>query len=149
MARVNEMTRLARELRKQQTPQETLLWQKLRNRKYHNLKFLRQHPIVYDKQRGNLKFFIADFYCAELRLIIEVDGLIHQFQKHYDQNRDAILRDLRIQVIRIRNEELADVDAVLKKLTSTIQATLPPAPSLQGREGVSERSEDGGEANMF
>lgn len=131
MTHLNEITRIARELRKQQTPEEGLLWQRLRNRKFHNLKFLRQHPIVYDKHRGNLKFFIADFYCAELRLVIEVDGPIHQFQMHYDQNRDAILRDLRMQVIRIRNEELMDVDAVFRKLMGIIQQTHPHPPAVR------------------
>lgn len=145
MTRTNEITRLARELRRKQTREEALLWESLRNRKFKNLKFLRQHPIVYDKHRGGLRYFVADFYCAELRLVIEVDGPIHQIQKHDDQNRDAILRELRIRVIRIKNEELNDVDRVLRKLMNRIQATLLPTPSLQGREGVSERRDDRGE----
>jgi molybdenum cofactor cytidylyltransferase len=149
MTRTNEITRLARELRRKQTREEALLWESLRNRKFKNLKFLRQHPIVYDKHRGGFRFFIADFYCAELRLVIEVDGPIHEFQQHYDKNRDAILRDLRMRVIRIKNEELKDVDGVLRKLMNGIQTTLPPTPSLQSREGVSERSEDGGESPVI
>src|SRR5690606_1794412 len=55
----------ARELRKKQTKAEEIFWQLVRNRKFNNLKFRRQHQI------GN---YIADFYCVELRLVIEFDG---------------------------------------------------------------------------
>lgn len=66
MARTFENARL---LRKVSTEAEDLLWQELRNRKLMGLKFRRQHP---------LKNFVADFYCAEKNLVIEVDGNVHQ-----------------------------------------------------------------------
>ena len=55
----------ARQLRKDMTPEEKILWQKLRNRKFKGLKFNRQHPIIYDVINNRRMFFIADFYCAE------------------------------------------------------------------------------------
>jgi very-short-patch-repair endonuclease len=63
-----EIKARARELRKVMTPAEKMLWQQLRGRGLNGLKFRRQHPL------GNL---IVDFYCAEHRLVIEVDGGIH------------------------------------------------------------------------
>jgi len=68
---------LAKELRKNQTEAEEMLWQKLRNRKLYGYKFLRQHPIIHSGFINKLYFFIADFYCAEKELVIELDGKIH------------------------------------------------------------------------
>jgi very-short-patch-repair endonuclease len=68
--------KLAGDLRKNPIPAEKKLWIKLKNRQLLNLKFLRQHPIFY--QYNNQKnFFIADFYCHEIRMVIELDGHIH------------------------------------------------------------------------
>ena len=51
-------------------------------------------------------YFIADFYCAEKKLIIELDGKIHDEQKEYDENRDRILKEMKLKVIRFKNHEL-------------------------------------------
>lgn len=79
-----ELIQLARELRRRQTPAEQLLWQLLRNRQLGGFKFRRQHPI------GT---FIADFFCDDARLIIEVDGAVHQeaTQQQLDHQREEIL----------------------------------------------------------
>ena len=69
----------ARELRQRMTDAESFLWLNLRNRRFHHLKFLRQHPIIYDMCNNKPFYFIADFYCAEKKLIIELDGKIHDF----------------------------------------------------------------------
>jgi len=106
----------ARELRQKMTDAESLLWINLRNRKFHGLKFLRQHPIVYDMHNNKPLYFIADFYCAERKLIIEVDGKIHDFQKEEDQHREEILKSLKLTVLRIKNEEVGNVRAVLDKI---------------------------------
>jgi very-short-patch-repair endonuclease len=105
--------KFAKELRKNQTPSEKLLWDYLRNRKLIGYKFLRQHPIAYRNGFNKIGYFIPDFYCAEKRLIIELDGKIHEFQKEYDANREAILRDLDLTVIRFKNEELMNIKKVL------------------------------------
>jgi len=113
----SKITLLARELRRKQTPEEKILWETLRNRRLNGLKFLRQHPIVYEHDlRKGLSFFIADFYCAEKRLVIELDGKVHDFQKEYDENRDYILNKLQLKVLRIKNEELKDLEAVKRKI---------------------------------
>ena len=71
---------LARELRKNKTGAEEMLWQKLMNRKLDGYKFLRQHPIIHSGFINKLYFFIADFYCAEKELVIELYGKIYENQ---------------------------------------------------------------------
>src|SRR3989338_972149 len=119
------ITQLARDLRKNQTPAESLLWKNLRNRKLQELKFNRQFPVVYGRNfDGTSLFFIADFYCHEKKLIIELDGKIHDFQKEYDKEREHILNQLGLKVIRFKNEELENIIAVLDK----IREQLTPNP---------------------
>ena len=103
----------ARELRKNQTPSEKMLWEVLRNRKFHNLKFRRQWPILFGTSRD---FFIADFYCSEKKVIIELDGKIHLKNRKYDEFRDEIIESFRIKVIRIKNEELSNIELVKNRL---------------------------------
>jgi len=115
---------LARDLRQNQTGAEKMLWNKLRNRRFNNLKFLRQHPIYYkfDNQR---KFFIADFYCHEIKLVIEIDGKIHNKQKEYDQLRTKIIKLKKINVIRFTNEEIYhNINFILKKLNKYRQVLI-------------------------
>jgi len=109
-------TKLARDLRKRQTRAEMLLWQKLRNRKFFGKKFLRQHPIFFE-YFGQDAFFIADFSCREDRLIIEIDGKSHEYQKECDEYRTHIVNSLGIRVVRFNNEDVEErMDAVLKQL---------------------------------
>ena len=106
----------ARQLRRNMTPEEKLLWKNLRARRLSGAKFLRQHPIIYQLYDNRPYYFIADFYCAEKKLVVELDGKIHDFQKEYDQHRDEILKSLGLNVLRIKNDELRDVAAVLKRI---------------------------------
>ena len=106
----------ARQLRKDITPEEKILWQKLRNRKFKGLKFNRQHPIIYEVINNRRLFFITDFYCAEKKLVIEIDDKIHDFQKDYDQRRDEILSNMDLKVVRIKNEEMKNVGKILEKI---------------------------------
>lgn len=106
----------ARELRQNMTGAEQLLWANLRNRKLSGLKFLRQHPIIYQVSENRPYYFIADFYCAEKKLVIEVDGLIHEFRKDEDQLREDILKSLNLNILRIKNEEVKDIPTLLKKI---------------------------------
>lgn len=112
--------RKARELRKNMTDAEKLLWMNLRNRRFCNLKFLRQHPIIYDMRNNHPLYFVTDFYCAEKKLVIEVDGKIHDFQKEEDQRRDEILNGFDLTILRIRNEEVEDIPLVLEKIKKLI-----------------------------
>ena len=104
-----------RELRKRQTPAEALLWSALRNRRFLGFKFNRQHPIFHDFD-GIETFFIADFFCHELKLVIEVDGPVHTTQAASDRHRDLILRTLGLRVLHFENT------AVIKNLDATLQA---------------------------
>jgi very-short-patch-repair endonuclease len=110
----------ARELRHKTTEGEHILWEKLRNRKFYSLRFLRQHPVIYNTIDNEPLFFIADFYCAEKKVIIELDGKIHDFRKARDYNRDEILRGLNLNVLRINNEEFRNINIVMDKIKSFI-----------------------------
>ena len=101
---------LAKGLRRKMTPSEKVLWQRLRAKKIEGFKFRRQHPI---------KYYIADFYCHEARLVIEVDGPIHDRNDccEHDQQRNGIFEDFGIMVLRFSNDEIRyHLKQVLKKI---------------------------------
>lgn len=110
----------SRQLRKNMTAEEKLLWRYLRGRKFHGFKFLRQHPIFYDYYKNTPLYFIPDFYCVEKGLVIELDGIIHDFQKGYDTRREEILEDMGLSVIRFKNNELERIDVVLDKIREVL-----------------------------
>lgn len=117
----------ARSLKKVMTPAENLLWQNLRNRNLNNFKFRRQHPI---------SNFIVDFYCHEIKLVIEVDGAIHFVDDNpeYDKFRTHQLEGFGLKVIRFRNEEVLEN---MSMVLAEIRKYLTPNPSPWG-EGKSE-----------
>ncbi len=90
----------ARELRRSLTPAERYAWSLLRRRGIHGLKFRRQHV---------LGRFVADFYCPEHRLVLEVDGALHHGAERaaHDAARTAALERLGYTVVRVTNEELS------------------------------------------
>jgi very-short-patch-repair endonuclease len=99
---------LCRELRRRNTPAEEFFWELVRDRRFDGLKFRRQHPI------GE---FVADFYCSERRLVVELDGAVHDNTGDRDQARDEAIERTRIQVIRVTNQEvLDDPEDVLNRL---------------------------------
>ena len=106
----------ARELRSSLTDSEKLLWKELRNRKLSDYKFLRQHPFIYKSDYKGLKYFIADFYCAEKKTVIELDGPIHLETMEYDEFRDSEMIHLGIHVLRLKNDELLNMKEVLQKI---------------------------------
>lgn len=92
------------------TPAEKILWEELRDSKLNGHKFRRQHPI------GK---FITDFYCHEKKLVIELDGGIHDTEdvKERDEGRTCELENFELHVIRFTNEDIyTDLDNVLKRL---------------------------------
>ena len=98
-------------LRNTSTPEETFLWNHLRNRKF-GVKFRRQFSI------GP---YIADFYCHELKLVIELDGDQHLAHKEYDRMRDSFLENSGYTVIRFSNAEIHDsLIAVVGKIKEKI-----------------------------
>ena len=115
------ITNIARELRKNQTPAEKKLWKELRNRKFNGYKFLRQHPIIYDRNTIPNGFMVVDFFCAKKKLIIEVDGKIHESQNLKDQYRDLTALSKGYHILRIKNEELKDIKLVLEKISQELE----------------------------
>ena len=96
----------ARENRKKPTLAEERFWALTRGKQVSDLKFNRQYVIPYKLHTNRTRYFIADFYCHQLKLVIELDGRIHDFQKEYDINRDAIMNAMGLKVIRFSNEEV-------------------------------------------
>lgn len=121
-----KLIKLARELRQTQTEAEKLLWQLLRNRQIANAKFRRQHPINH---------YIADFYCNEHKLVIELDGSQHHTDegKQKDSIRTEQLNKLGIRVIRFDNRQiLTETEAVLEVIFDAVCPHPNPLPTGEG-----------------
>ena len=98
-------------LRENMTPAETIMWNFLKANAL-QLKFRRQHPIA---------TFIADFYCHSLKLVIEIDGTVHNNQENYDIRRDAFLTNLGLFIYRISYYRvLHDLNNVMTELENFI-----------------------------
>ncbi len=91
----------ARRLRKQPTDAEKKVWKLLRDRRFADFKFRRQHPI---------DAYVLYFYCAKAELAVELDGSGHGFpeQRHHDKKRDQLLKSKGIKVLRFWNHKLGD-----------------------------------------
>ena len=112
----------AKELRQQQTPSEAYVWHNLRGDRLDGFHFRRQHVI---------DGFIVDFYCHQLRLVVEIVGPIHGFQKEYDREREHILRQHGLHLIRFMDQEvMQNMDGVLKKLQIVCHQLMNEKPSL-------------------
>jgi len=111
---------VCRELRRNETEAEKLLWKAIRDRNLKGKKFYRQHPIFYDIT-GKETFFVADFYCFSEKLIIELDGKYHRYILKEDKRRTDILDLLGLRIIRFNNEEvLNNLDDVLLKIEKSL-----------------------------
>ena len=103
-------------LRNNTTPPEQVLWSRLKNRMLGGVKFRRQHPI------GS---FVADFYCDEIKLVVEVDSSYHDGRKEHDANRDIWMNSQSITVLRVMASELAkNEEGVLTEILRTAQRLL-------------------------
>jgi very-short-patch-repair endonuclease len=111
----SDIHNIARNLRKNQTQAEILLWSKLRSRNLSGCKFRRQHPI------DNV---ILDFYCCKTHLAIEIDGGHHADEAimKNDEERTAYLNQKGIKLIRFWNHDvLENLDDVLAEIDATLQ----------------------------
>lgn len=117
------MTDRARALRAKGTKSERYLWKLLRSRQFEGMKFRRQHPI------GP---YIADFYCADAKLVIELDGVSHDGRGEYDDQRRAYLEQSGLRVIKMRDDELfADSPSLATEILRVTGRLEPsPRPSL-------------------
>ena len=114
---------LAREMRKNPTPSESLLWEALRGAKLEGRKFRRQQPV------GP---YVVDFYCPEERLVVEVDGGVHERQQREDAERQAALETLGLRFLRLTHEEVIDdLRSALDKISAAFRSRSPlshPSP---------------------
>ena len=97
-------------LRNHLTPSEASLWNRLKKSQLAGRKFRRQHSFGY---------YILDFYCPAAKLVIELDGPIHDTEEayHYDRRRDAFMASLGLKVLRFRNEQvLENMSGVLQEI---------------------------------
>jgi very-short-patch-repair endonuclease len=109
-------------LRKNMTKAEIILWSKLKGKQLNGLKFRRQYGI---------NNYVVDFYCPELRLVIEVDGDVHCYNSRitYDKQRQKDIEALGIKVLRYTN---IDVIKNLEGVLNDIITTTPHSPPSQG-----------------
>jgi very-short-patch-repair endonuclease len=129
---------LARQLRRGQTEAEKVLWRHVRARQLYGLKIVRQHPI--DR-------YIVDFYCHELRLVIEVEGSIHDTpaQQARDDERFANLEAKGYRILRFSNDEVLEnlgfvLNEILKTKHSCSAGAVPP-PARRGSAGLPRKGE--------
>ena len=125
--------RAARQQRRAMSPPEVRLWALLR-RAPEGVRFRRQHPI------GP---YVADFYCAAAKLVIEVDGLIHDFTAARDEKRDEYMRGSGLKIVRVPASEIM-VNPLPSPMDCSAGAAPPPlscaerspSPLLRNREDV-------------
>jgi len=124
-----ELFRYAQEMRKNPTEGEKALWSILRKFRYQGFIFRRQHPV---------DIFIADFYCHKLKLIVEVDGDLHDSEQamEHDDGRSAELEKNGIKVIRFSNDQvLKETDSVTFQIQNHITKTSPSPPGEGDQRG--------------
>jgi very-short-patch-repair endonuclease len=124
---------IRRALRKKQTPQETVLWSKIRNNAL-GFKFRRQVSI------GP---YIADFYCRECLVVVEIDGSQHLENKEYDAKRDKYFSGIGITTLRFWNKDInTNLDTVLQQIFEILQTTSPRSDRSRSRPSpAKERAE--------
>jgi very-short-patch-repair endonuclease len=107
-------TERARQLRRNATPSEKLLWPQLRGRRFANFKFRRQQPV------GP---FIVDYFCADARVIVELDGESHVGKEPYDEKRESWLTTHGYKVLRVwDNEIFGNLDKVMEMIYEECKA---------------------------
>ena len=107
-------TERARQLRRNATPSEKLLWPRLRDRRFANFKFRRQQPV------GP---FIVDYFCADARVIVELDGESHVGKEPYDEKRARWLTTHGYKVLRIWDSEIyGNLDNVMEMIYEECRA---------------------------
>jgi very-short-patch-repair endonuclease len=140
------LIKLARELRHHSTEAEDQLWQCLRARRFNGLKFRRQHPLGLH--------YISDFYCAETKVSVELDGAVHNSRRAQwgDGIRHRQIQEAGVRVVRFKNERVKqDLEGVLSEIASVCEAQVkrlrphPPTPSPSDGERARRRGE--GEAS--
>jgi putative DNA methylase len=123
VATQKKMQEVARQLRRESTPSEAILWEALCNRQLEGRKFRRQHPI------GT---FVVDYFCREESLVVEVDGPIHESQKELDRQRQDLIESLGLRFVRVSSHL---VETNLPLALAQIRSAFLPSPSGRGAGG--------------
>ena len=111
-----ETMETARILRERMTESEKKVWDRICQKQICGVRFRRQHPIA---------IFIADFYCHSAKLVVEIDGDIHNQQKEYDLGRTAEMERFHIAVIRFTNKEVElNIENVINNITKAVKARI-------------------------
>lgn len=124
-----KLKELARKLRNNSTKSEIALWQELKGKKIYGYDFHRQKPLLN---------YIADFYCYELKLVIELDGYTHQFEEVQvkDEQKQVTLEKLGLTVMRFQDNEIFkdmnNVLRVIEKYVIDFEENTPSSPSQEG-----------------
>ena len=121
--RTTEVTlKRARRLRRSMTGQEVGLWVRLRNRQLGGYRFRRQHP---------MGPYILDFYCAEVRLAVEIDGYSHGVEgcPAHDERRDAWLLEQGVRTLRISAEAAREPQVAADTVLAALRALAPSVTS--------------------
>jgi adenine-specific DNA-methyltransferase len=128
-----KMLEIARDFRKTPTKGEKILWQALRGKKLDGIKFRRQQPVGY---------FVVDFYNSVYRLVIEVDGPVHESQEQADKARQEFLEELGLLVLRIKSEVVErNLPLALETIRKAVHRKTPnanvnlPSPILGEGQG--------------
>ena len=108
-----ERIEFARQLRRQPTRSEEILWRRLRGSRFRGAKFRRRVP--FDR-------FVVDFYCHAAKLVVELDGRQHDWYAEYDAERTTILECRNVKVIRFTNAEVeGDLNSVLMRIGEALR----------------------------
>ena len=113
-----EIKERRKELRNNMTAEEKIIWKYIKNNQL-GVKFRRQHSIDY---------YIADFYCSELKIVIEIDGSQHYSEDgiEYDMEREEFMKSIGIRTIRFSNYDvLNNIEGVVEKIKEEIKTTSP------------------------
>ena len=111
-----EVEQAARSMRGEPTRAEEVLWSALQKKQVAGLKFRRQHPV------GR---FVLDFYCPSHKLVVEVDGEVHDQQQERDAERTRVLQAYGYRVLRFRNEQVInDLPAVVRKIAPRAKSVI-------------------------
>ena len=121
-----EIFQIAERLRRDMTASEKIIWDRVCKNQL-GVRIRRQHPVWK---------FIADFYCHEVKLVIEIDGGIHLLSenKEYDISRDIILKEFKIEILRFTNDEVINEPGLviekIKRTIETLKQKLVQKPNL-------------------
>ena len=121
---MNKITERTRQLRKNMTEAEGIFWNEIRYRKL-GTTFYRQKPLRFNL-KNRICYFIADFLCNEHKIVIEIDGKIHDSQQEYDEARTYIINELGYKVIRFTNHQIfSDIATCIAQVKKDIALHLP------------------------